>query len=211
MERIDPTKRKHEKELYENFAQDLPSILGGIFDILVRTLEIKSTIKINSLPRMADWTIWGCAISEALGYTKEDFLKAYENNINRQAEMLLNENIIATTLFSFMEDKSNWRGTASELLDSLYSKTPTDYFAKYEKFWPKSAGSLSRKLNELSTYLKQMGIVVNISTTGKERYIDIKNISKAKESIEKNKQIPIGVRDDDTYDILSIPKRDIFA
>jgi hypothetical protein len=209
LERIDSKERKHEKEIYENFAKDLPSILGGVFDVLVNALKIKPQIKISSLPRMADWALWGCAISEALGYSKEEFLSAYENNINRQAEMLLNENIVATTLFSFMEDKEEWRGTMTALLEALYTKTPTDYFAVHEKYWPKGASALSRRLNELSTYLKQLGILVVISTSGTERYIDIKNMNKTKEEVEKTpEQLALN---DNSYGIDGIipkPKED---
>ena len=196
LERIDPKKRKTEKALYANFNKDLPSILGGVFDTLVKAIQIQPTIKLDSQPRMADWALWGCAIAEAIGYTKEEFLIAYENNINRQGEMLLNENIVATTLFSFMENKEEWRGTATELLKQL---TPIDhYFDKQEKYWPKSAGSLSRKLNELSTYLKQMGLLVAINTTGAERYIDIKKIVKNKETPNEPIQLSLS---DDTDDI----------
>lgn len=178
LERIDPKDRKPEKEINENFQQDLPKILGGTFDVISKAIKIHPTIKLDSHPRMADWAIWGCAIAEALGYHKEEFLNAYESNVNRQAEMLLNENIVATTLFSFMSDRKEWKGTATELLGLLYSKTPLDYFEKREKYWPKSAGSLSKRLNELSTYLKQMGILIDISTTGRERFIHIVNIPK---------------------------------
>ncbi len=193
LERIDKEKRKQEKEIYTNFTKDLPYILGGVLDVLTRAIEIKPRLNVSNLPRMADWANWGCAISEALGYTKEEFLKAYENNINRQAEMLLNENIVATTLFLFMEDKLEWKGTATELLQRLYEKTSMDYFEKQEKFWPKSAGSLSRRLNELSTYLKQIGILVTINTTGQERYIQITKTSETKKEIKQP------LLTDDTY------------
>ncbi len=176
LERIDPENRKTEKELYQNFAKDLPSILGGIFDVLVKAIQIQPTIKLNAHHRMADWSLWGCAIAEALGYSKEEFLKAYQNNITRQSEMLLNENIVATTLFSFVEEKKEWEGTATELLQELYKRTPLDYFEKQEKYWPKSAASLMRKINELRTYLRQIGISVTTKMLGFERRIYLEKI-----------------------------------
>ncbi|MFA6520438.1 MAG: bifunctional DNA primase/polymerase [Candidatus Paceibacterota bacterium] len=201
LERIESSERKTEKELYENFEKDLPSILGGIFEVLVKAIQIKPTINLDSHPRMADWALWGCAIAEALGYERKDFLSAYANNMNRQTEMLLNENIVATTLFIFMEDKENWEGTPTKLLQELYAKTPIDYFDKQEKYWPKSAASLSRKLNELSTYLKQMGISVTMTTLGYERKIHIR---KKIEVAQKPKQQSINDSIYDTDDI--IPK-----
>ncbi|MFZ3011860.1 MAG: bifunctional DNA primase/polymerase [Minisyncoccia bacterium] len=193
LERIDPADRKTEKELYQNFAKDLPSILGGIFDVLVKAIQIQPTIKLDSHHRMADWSLWGCAITEALGYSKDEFLKAYQNNITRQSEMLLNENIVAITLFSFVEEKKEWEGTATELLQELYKRTPLDYFEKQEKYWPRSAASLMRKINELRTYLRQIGISVTTKMLGFERRIYLEKIKE-----KEPKQLALT---DDNYDI----------
>ena len=172
--RIEPEQRKTEKELYENFNKDLPFILGGIFNVLVKSLEIHPAIKLESKHRMADWEIWGCAISEALGYKQEIFLKAYQNNINRQTEMLINDNIVSTAVISFIAIENEWRGTPTELLPKLAAHAMLNGNDTSEKYWPKGANALSRKLNELSTPLRQLGIAVVINTTGTERYIHIK-------------------------------------
>ena len=178
LERIEPTERKTEKELYQNFKNDLPAILGGVFDVLVKAIKIQPTMEFKSHHRMADWASWGCAISEALGYSKEEFLNAYQDNIDRQTEMLLNENIVATAIITFMEDKTDWKGTPTELLGKLSGHAMLDNIDTREKYWPKGANILSRRLNELSTHLKQMGYLVTISTSGVERWIQIKKIVK---------------------------------
>ena len=179
LERIDQTKRKTEKELYKDFTVDLPSIIGGIFDVLVKAIKIKPTITIKSLPRMADFAQWGCAIAQALGYTNEDFLMAYQHNIYRQTEMLVNENIVATVMFSFMEDKDDWKDTPTQLLKLLTDKAEfAGIDTRREKFWPKGANILSRRLNELSTPLKQMGLSVIINTSGTERFVHIQKMPK---------------------------------
>jgi len=170
--------------------------------VLVKAIQIQPTIKLDSHHRMADWSLWGCAIAEALGYSKEEFLKAYQNNITRQSEMLLNENIVATTLFSFVEEKKEWEGTATELLQELYKKTPLDYFEKQEKYWPKSAASLMRKINELRTYLRQIGILVTTKMLGFERRIYLEKI---KEKEPKQLALTDGTYDID--DIIPIPTR----
>lgn len=178
LERIEPKNRRTEKELYNSFEKDLPFILGGIFDTLVKAINIFPTINLKSHHRMADWEIWGCAIAEALGYTKEEFLAAYQDNITRQTEMLLNENIVATAVITFMQDKEVWKGTPTELLRQLTVDASFAEIDTREKYWPKGANILSRRLNELSTPLKQMGISVVISTSGTERYIHIQKIPK---------------------------------
>lgn len=196
LERIEPKKRKTEKELYGKFKNDLPFILGGVFDVLVKAINVHPTIKLDSHHRMADWSLWGCAIAEALGYQKEEFLNAYQNNITRQSEMLLNENIVATTLFSFVEEKKEWEGTATELLQQLYARTPIDYFEKQEKYWPRSAAALMRKINELKTYLRQIGISVTVKMLGFERRIYLERMKE-----KEPKQLSLNDNIDDIDDI----------
>lgn len=177
LQRLDDSVRREEYELYSNFEKDLPSILGGVFDVLAEAIKRKPSIKVK-LERMADFTRWGCAIAEALGYTKEEFLTAYKNNISRQTEMLLNDNIVATAIITFMEDKDEWKNTPTKLLDELYSHALFVNIDTREKYWPKGATALSRRLNELSTSLKQVGISVVTSTSGVERYIHIQKTKK---------------------------------
>jgi len=71
LERISSSNRKQESELMDEFQKDLPRILGGIFDTLSKALEIKENIKLEDVPRMADFAIWGSAISIALGHDKD--------------------------------------------------------------------------------------------------------------------------------------------
>lgn len=200
--RIDPSKRKSEKELYDDFEKDLPSILGGIFDVLTSAIKRRSDIKVKP-ERMADFTYWGCAIAEALGYTKEDFLKAYRNNTIRQTEMLLNDNVVATAIIKFMEDKGEWKNTPTKLLDELYNQALFANIDTREKYWPKGASALSRRLNELSTSLKQMGISVVISTHGTERYIHIQKVATTAQQISPLIEV-VQTRTDDTDDISPI-------
>ena len=205
LERIEPAERKTEKELYESFKKDLPSILGGIFDTLVKAIRIHPTIKLDSHHRMADWSLWGSAIAEALGHTKEEFLNAYQNNIIRQTEMLLNENIVATAIITFMEDKEEWRGTPTQLLESLSSHAMLSGIDMREKYWPKGANVLSKRLNELSTPLKQMGYLVTIDTNGIERYIHIQKTEKA---VPTKNSLSDGINKPDGTDSI-IPTKDI--
>lgn len=186
LERIEPSERKQEKEILNSFQADLPFILGGIFDTLVKALEIQPTIKVEKLPRMADFAIWGCAIAEALGYTKEQFLSAYNNNIKKQTETVLNENIVATAIMSFMDEvnefdlkgngqKEEWRGTATALLKELTNHISNGSNYAYEKYWPKSASKLVQRLNEIKPNLKEAGILFS-TFQHKERGILLKKV-----------------------------------
>jgi primase-polymerase (primpol)-like protein len=179
LSRIEPENRKSEMDLMENFERELPQILAGIFDVLVKAIKIRPTIKLESLPRMADFTLWGCAISEALGYTQKDFLDAYEANITTQTDTILTENIVAAAIISFMDSKFEWSGTATELLRQLNTQAFIDDVSTYEKYWPKGSNVLMRRLNELKVNLKEVGITY-VCTPGNTREITITKVEKNK-------------------------------
>lgn len=205
LERVDEENKKSEEDIYAAFQADLPSILGGVFDVIVKAINIKPGITADRLPRMVDFALWGCAIAEALGYTKEDFLTAYDINIVRQTEMLLNDNVVATAIVTFMDGKDDWRGTPTQLLNQLDSHASLTGIDTWEKYWPKGANALSRKLNELSTPLKKMGYSVVISTTGIERFIQIRKVLKNTPTPATLSatplQLPLNDSVDDTDDI----------
>ena len=136
LDRIESHNRKSEKEINDKFERDLPIILGGIFDVLVKAMKKRSEINLTdlALPRMADFALWGCAISEALGFTKEEFLSAYKENIVQQTWTALNENVVGSAVLAFMENKTEWDGTASELLQQLTTTAYVEDINIFEKY-----------------------------------------------------------------------------
>lgn len=178
LERIDSRDRKQEKEIMSDFQRDLPIILGGVFDVLAKAIRIHPTVKVDSLPRMADFATWGCAIAEALGFTQEEFMDAYRINIDKQTEALLNENVVAAVMISFMASRDEWIGTASQLLHDLTNHAAFDERVDtYEKYWPKASNILMRRLNELKVTLRDAGIIFT-STPGDTREITLRKIKK---------------------------------
>ena len=120
---------------------------------------------------MADFTIWGCAIAEALGYTRKEFLDAYFSNLEVQNKEVLYENLVAATLLSFMDGKSDWNGTPTELLEELQNSDENQKIVN-QKGFPKAANILSRRINELRTNLAEAGMYIT-RDDGKQRIINI--------------------------------------
>jgi hypothetical protein len=176
LNRIEEGKRKQEKEVYEEFDKDLPFILGGIFDTLVQALALQPSIKLSKLPRMADFMVWGCAISEALGYKKEEFIDAYNKNIEDQTRVALNDNAVALAVILFMENRNEWSGTATKLLNDL-NKEDT-FIEGYGSGFPKAANQLTKRLNELKVNLKSIGILYESINGGDVKTITLKKFSK---------------------------------
>lgn len=180
LDRIDPKDRKQEKELMEEFRNDLPSIMGGIFDILVKALSIKPDIKLTEFPRMADFAIWGCAIAEALSIPRQEFLDAYKANVELQTDVVINENVVASTLIGFMkeEELSEWSGSGTKLLTKLTDYAKFNDIDVYDKNWPKAPNILSRQLKIIQIDLSNAGYKISFKG-GREREVTIHRIEGA--------------------------------
>ena len=47
------------------------------------------------------------------------FVKVYDDNIDEAVETVLNANLVATAVRTFMADRKEWSGTATDLLELL--------------------------------------------------------------------------------------------
>lgn len=196
LERIPKDQRKTEGELWSSFDMVKGEILGGIFTILSRAMHIKPSIKLDELPRMADFTIWGCAIAEALGYGKDAFLDAYYTNIQVQNREAIEGSPVGELILRFMENKNEWEGKASELLTALEGLAEENKINIKAKGFPKAANTLTRRLNEIKTNLMDEGIFFEKQSDGK-RTLKVWKKTVSIVSIVKP-QAEDGVKTDDT-------------
>ena len=203
LDRIEDDQRKSDEEILDSFEKDLPLILGGIFNALTQTLQIRPSIKLAEAPRMADFTLWGSAIAKAIGSTQEEFLRAYRINMSKQTETILNEHIVAMTLILFMEKRSwqKWEGTPTQLLDKLTEQAKSDNERLvYDQHWPKIPQTLSRALNTLKVTLLDANIAITISK-GEKRKITIERIASKKVEPAPELVADNASSEDDTDDI----------
>lgn len=158
LERIPEEERQEENKLLKDFNNALPEILGGVFDVLVKALEIRPKIKLDKCPRMADFTLWGCAIAEAIGYGQIKFLEAYWGSVQKNNERVIYQNPVAILLFQFMKLRFVWEGRTSKLLSELKEIAHKENIS--EKELPQAANALARKLNTIKPDLERYGIKI---------------------------------------------------
>jgi hypothetical protein len=168
LERIAKEKRRVESDIIAEFLELRPRLLGYIFDILVKTLQIKSSIKLNDLPRMADFALWGEAIARAMGYQDLELINAYYDNIGKQNIEAIENHPLGQAVAKFYEEKiegkSNiWEGQPAELLEQLETIAQTHKINTNHKSWPKEVRWLIRRLNQIrSNLLEGLGIEITI-------------------------------------------------
>lgn len=191
LESIPKEKRKQEKELWKKFNEVKPSILGAIFDLLVKTLNEREKVVLPASPRMADFTHWGCAIARALGYTDNDFLTVYNANINQQHEEAIEANPVGSVVMEFIKNQETWEGTPTELLEKLDAIADDLRINKKSKAWPKDARWVWRRVNEIAVDLEAKGIKTMRGKSG-ERNITLQKMRENDVSDDHGVQIKEG-------------------
>jgi len=161
LEEIPENQRRAENEMWAEFEEARPYLVGAVLDVLSRALGVLPTIQLPKLPRMADFTLWGCAIAESLGITQQEFLDALAENFEDRNEEILVSDPVGTTVRTWMEDRNEWSGLASELLAELEPVAQRCRISTRSKRWPQTANSLSRRLNVVASNLAVAGIVIN--------------------------------------------------
>ena len=184
LQRIGKESRRQESEIMAEFLQVRPQLLGYIFDILVKALRIKPTIKLDDLPRMADFAIWGEAIARAMGYRDLEFISVYYDNIGKQNVEAIENSALGQAISRFVKVKikvegaeeaeerpCSWQGAMSQALDCL-NTIAAENNIDTSKDWPKAPNSLSRKLKPILSNLRE-GLDINVvmfrSSTGSKK------------------------------------------
>jgi DNA polymerase, archaea type len=189
-ERIPKELRKEESKVENQFEKLRPKLLGFIFDILVKTLQIKPSLKLSHLPRMADFAVWGEAVARAMDYKPMEFLDAYNKNIGRQNIEVIESNQLAQAIVKFVsswydeEKKTCWISPTSKVLENLNRIAQQYNIDTTGRDWPKASNSLTKRLRPLLTNLREglgIHIVLGRTTTGssnKTKNTSITRISK---------------------------------
>ena len=122
--------------------------------------------RLDKLPRMADFALWATACETAL-WQAGTFWSAYCGNRDEAVEGVIDADPIASALRSMMTARTEWTGTASELLGAL-AELAGERVAK-AKTWPDSPRALAGRLRRAATFLRKIGIVVGFEREGRAR------------------------------------------
>lgn len=153
LDRIPPENRKEESQLWHDFEEAKPGILGGMFDVLAKALSIYPRVKLECLPRMADFATWGYAIAEGLKTGNgEKFLTAYKANVRRQNQEVLQNNSLCLAIKLLMKDKEEWEGTVKKAFTTLYEIAEP---SKTDHSFPADPKNLRKHLERIQTTLAE--------------------------------------------------------
>ncbi len=157
---IDSTRRRSEEELDATFAAVRPAVLGALFDVLACALAVLPSVKLESMPRMADFARVLAAVDQTQGWrTLPDYL-ATSDNVATDA---LEGDVFAMAIARLVDQVGTWRGTAGQLLEILPAplvRPPN---------WPKDATRASGRVKRLAPLLRSIGITVDDTQRSRDR------------------------------------------
>jgi hypothetical protein len=159
--------RSTEEDLMQRFEATRPRILGALLGAVAAGLRQLPQTRLERLPRMADFARWAEAVSRGIGWQPHAFLNSYRGAIESANSVALEASPIASPLFQFMAARSQWTGTASELLPALVSLAG-EAIAR-SRDWPKKPNALSNALRRLGPNLRRLGLDVTFDREGKGR------------------------------------------
>jgi putative DNA primase/helicase len=161
LEKIPEASRRTDADVREAFTVAHPRILASLLDMVVMGLRRLADIKRErrKLPRMADFAEWGFAVAPAIGWSAEDFDRAYRVNWNEAFEAAIEDDPIAPPILSLLEKQPGkaWEGTTGKLLTKLKAIAEDAAFAPH---FPKSPEALGKALGRIEPALAARGVTM---------------------------------------------------
>lgn len=159
---IDSDRRRSEEELDATFAAVRPAVLGALFDVLACVLAVLPSVRLDSMPRMADFARVLAAIDQTQGWnTLADYL-ATSANVATDA---MEGDPFALAIAALVDQAGTWQGTAAQLLEAL----PLPGLVRPPN-WPKDATRASGRVKRLAPLLRSIGITVDDTQRSQDRH-----------------------------------------
>jgi len=164
LEPISDDRRRSEKELWREFENARPSILGALLDGAVHGLRKLPDIRLEKLPRMADFALWGSACETAF-WPPGTFMRAYDANREAAIAGIIEADPVATFVREIMAERSTWAGRASDLLRAHIAAGVDTLDGTGG--WPRNPRALAGRLRRCQTFLRTLGIEVAFGREGR--------------------------------------------
>ncbi|WP_161878613.1 hypothetical protein [Alkalibacterium sp. MB6] len=169
-------KKKTESDIWQNFKEDAPYILGSLVNAVSTGLKNKGSDK-TAYARMQDYGRFIADCSEALGWEKSYWQEIYPKNQDAGIKQSIDSDPFAAALVEMMEElKSDklfeWEGTASELLEKLSDNLPSEE-TTYNRAWPKY-NQVKSRLRRIAPLLDNRGITWEEERLNSKRLIFIR-------------------------------------
>ena len=153
LETIDQAERRGDADLWSRFNARAPFIYGAILDVVSAVLSHLPEVRLETMPRLADFARIAAALDDATGIGA---LPAYIGQAGRVSEAVLDSDVFAEKLAAMLSElRGEWSGTAQDLLIGLPRPAPLP------KDWPQTPQATGSRLTRLAPALRERGFAVS--------------------------------------------------
>src|SRR5262245_26352192 len=136
--------RRSEAELWREFEVVRPRILGALLDAVTHGLRERPRVRLERLPRMADFALWAIACENAL-WPPGTFAHAYEANRTAAVANAVDADPVAARVREIMAERTTWVGSAADLLQT----GATGGVSGRVSGWPQNPRALAGRLRRV--------------------------------------------------------------
>ncbi|BFV58717.1 ATP-binding protein [Kitasatospora sp. CMC57] len=168
---VRPAKRRTESELWTEYAQVLPAVLGAILDLTVKVRAADAETPTD--PRMADFAHLCAQLDAATGWSS---LPAYRACLDDLNDDVIEGDLLAQTVLRHVESLAPGeaqRMTSTQWLNCLSRLYTGEEFKPLPKGWPTTGKVLSDRLKRLQPTLAARGVLVDSGRTREGRYVEV--------------------------------------
>ncbi|MEY9876033.1 hypothetical protein ABH931_005540 [Streptacidiphilus sp. MAP12-33] len=166
-----PRTRRTEAELWTEFEEALPVILGSLLDLTVKVRAAEADIPTDL--RMADFAHLCAQLDVATGLTS---LGAYRTSLDDLNDDVIEGDLLAQTVLQHaagLDAGAEERKTSAEWLQVLTHLYTGDGFRPLPKGWPTTGKVLSDRLKRLQPTLTARGVLIDWGRNKAARYIEM--------------------------------------
>ena len=169
LEAIPEKSRRSEEELWAAFETARPRILGALLDGVVKGLAMLPQTKLEKLPRMADFARWATAC-ETAAWPAGTFEAAYCGNRKAAVDGVLESDLVAVALRAFVAKRTEWTGTATDLLALLILELGEPQNKVEGRLAAnRRLGRYPGRLRRAATFLRKVGVEITFKHAGTRR------------------------------------------
>jgi hypothetical protein len=162
---IAPSHRRCEEDLWSEFMAEYPRILGGLLDAVVAGMQLRPAVRLAELERMADFTRWGEAVAQGIGWAPGAFATAYRANRQGASFVSLEESLMAQALLELAKYHGPWKGTLTQFLELIAEWT--GYHSITTPGWPRTPTRASIELRRIAPQLRMFGLSVTFERSSR--------------------------------------------
>lgn len=153
---IPPGRKRTERDFYRELEAARPAILGGLLGAMSAALGNQERVRLDSLPRMADFAVWVSAAEKVLPWEPRAFMRSYGTNRAEADGIALEGDPVAVAVRDLLGSREVWTGTATDLHAALSDLVSDD--VRRSRAWPSAPNSLSNRMKRIAPSLRESGI-----------------------------------------------------